>query len=78
MTTIIRQRLRKSTVAKLEDCCPRTVDRKVETKRLPKPHYDPGSPIPYWYADEIEAHRKLATVERPASSNNSDSENSAA
>jgi hypothetical protein len=59
-TTIIRQRLRKSSVAKLEDCSSRTVDRKAEDGRLPKPHYDPGSTIPFWYADEIEAHRKRA------------------
>jgi hypothetical protein len=54
----VRQRLRKGTLAKLEDCSSRTIDRKAEDGRLPKPHYDPGSSIPFWYADEIEAHRK--------------------
>jgi hypothetical protein len=57
---------RKRSVAKRYDCDPRTVDRMVEDKRIPRPHYFPNSTIPFWDDDELAANERRATVNRPA------------
>jgi predicted DNA-binding transcriptional regulator AlpA len=40
----------------------RTVERMVEEKKLPAPIYLPGSRIPLWSAEELEAADRAATA----------------
>ena len=44
--------------------CGRTIDRAVADGRLPAPKYPFGNKMPYWDADELDAHDR-ALADRP-------------
>jgi hypothetical protein len=71
--------LRKKTVAKREDCTPRTVENRVKVGLLPAPRYFPGSDIPHWDEDELKQNdkRRLRRTDSPESTTNTDQVNSA-
>jgi hypothetical protein len=45
--------MRRKKLAELFSVNVRTIDGWVKRKILPPPHYFEGSPIPFWYDDEI-------------------------
>lgn len=54
----MRKRIRRQEIAKNFGIHVRTVDKWVRLKIFPPPHYLPGSPIPFWFADEIDKRLK--------------------
>jgi predicted DNA-binding transcriptional regulator AlpA len=64
-----KQYLRKRQLAERYQVHVRSIDRMAATGRLPHPIYLPGSTLPMWDADEIEAVERSAvrTPEEPAS-----------
>ena len=58
-------KLRRAGVAAHYSCDPRTVDRMRRDGRIPPPKYLPGSRVPLWDADELNAHDRAATLTPP-------------
>jgi predicted DNA-binding transcriptional regulator AlpA len=56
--------LRKTAVAERYSVDERTVDRMAKDGRIPAPKYLPGSRIPIWDEDGLDANDRRATVER--------------
>jgi hypothetical protein len=52
----LRKRWRRKSLAQHFDVKIRTIDGWVRRGVLPKPHYLEGSPLPFWYDDEIANH----------------------
>jgi hypothetical protein len=63
---MVIRKLRKRKVAEREGCSTRTVDRRSARGQLPPPHYDPGSPIPWWYEHELLANDQRAQTKQTA------------
>jgi hypothetical protein len=58
-----KEYLRKAGVAhRYGDVTERTVDRMAEDGRIPPPKYLPGSRIPIWSVDELDANDRAATL----------------
>jgi hypothetical protein len=52
--------LRKSSVARRYGVSERSIDRKVDAGRLPKPRFPIGKNLPLWSRLELEAHDEQA------------------
>ena len=55
--------LRKASVGLRYGISTRSVDRMAATNRLPKPRYLPGSRIPFWFEEELDAQDRAATLQ---------------
>ena len=49
----MRKRIRKIPLAQHFGVTTKTIENWVKDEILPPPHYLDGSPIPFWYEDEI-------------------------
>jgi hypothetical protein len=54
----VRKRWRRKRLAEHFDVNIRTIDLWVKKRILPPPHYLKGSPIPFWYEDQIPAGKQ--------------------